>query len=554
MLIDAGELEDQAVLTAPVVIVGAGPAGIVLALELDQAGIEVLLIESGSLRFSEALQELGDTRPTTPERHPPMSECTRRQVGGASVIWGGRCLPYDPVDFDQRDYMPHSTWPVAYESLVPYFPRVGEYLSCGGPIYDLHQIPGIAQTSIVPGLPDGDILTSTLERWSLPTNFGREYLKALRKSTRIRLVHGLSCTEIESTDTGDRVKSIHGRTLAGHDVHLRGERYVITGGGLNSTRLLLSSDRRHEGGIGNHSGLLGRFYTGHLGGRIARVHFSTPPRDTVYSFDRDQDRVYLRRRLSFSREFLHREQLPNIVSWLVNSRISDPSHGNGIMSFAYLSLSSRLGKHLAPEAIRRAAIKGSQPGATRAHIGNMVRDWWKTLKFIPTFGYKRYIARRKVPGFHLPSRSNIYDLYYWGEQMPNPDSRVSLLDERDDVGMRRLAIDVQYQAGDFEGIVRAHRFWDEYLQRHDCGRLEYFSDDPEADVRSQPGDGFHQIGTTRMAERAEDGVVDPNCRVHGFEDLYVMSSSVFVTAGQANSMVMILSFALRLAEQLKQDR
>jgi choline dehydrogenase-like flavoprotein len=70
-------------------------------------------------------------------------------------------------------------------------------------------------------------------------------------------------------------------------------------------------------------------------------------------------------------------------------------------------------------------------------------------------------------------------------------------------------------------------------------------------VWRRAGGGFHQLGTTRMAARAQDGVVDENLAVHGVENLFVASSSVFVTAGQANPTFMIIVLALRLAGHLK---
>jgi choline dehydrogenase-like flavoprotein len=127
MLIDAETLENGAVINANIAVVGAGPAGIVLALELAKSGYEVALIESGRLEFSEAIQKLGEAGYMDPKRHAPMSHCTHRQLGGASTIWGGRCVPYNPVDFDKRDYIPYSDWPITYEEISAYFQRACDY-------------------------------------------------------------------------------------------------------------------------------------------------------------------------------------------------------------------------------------------------------------------------------------------------------------------------------------------------------------------------------------------------------------------------------------------
>ena len=114
MLISASAIQADCDLSADIAIVGAGPAGIVLAVELEKSGLDILLIESGDFQISEAAQSLGEASHFDPQFHAPMTECTRRQVGGTSTIWGGRCVPYDPIDFDRRDYIPHSTWPIRY--------------------------------------------------------------------------------------------------------------------------------------------------------------------------------------------------------------------------------------------------------------------------------------------------------------------------------------------------------------------------------------------------------------------------------------------------------
>jgi choline dehydrogenase-like flavoprotein len=60
----------------------------------------------------------------------------------------------------------------------------------------------------------------------------------------------------------------------------------------------------------------------------------------------------------------------------------------------------------------------------------------------------------------------------------------------------------------------------------------------------------HQMGTTRMGEDPEESVVDPNCRTHDLENLFVASSSVFVTGGALQPTLTIAALALRLADHL----
>lgn len=552
MFIDAQTLEDETTFSSDIAVVGAGPAGIVLALELAKAGYEVALIESGSLQFSAKTQNLGEASHFDPQFHAPMSECTRRQVGGTSTIWGGRCLPYDPVDFDRRSYIPNSDWPIGYEEIAGYFQRACDYFLCGKSEFQIENIPNIQQKSIVPGLPDAEVLTSTLERWSLPTNFGKEYFNALKQSQNIKLLYNLTCTEIDTNEQGTQVELLNAKTLGGKTIRVKSQKYVLAGGALNTTRLLLASDRRHPGGIGNHSGLLGKFYMGHLSGDIAVIHFTTPPQDTVFGFDRDPEKIYLRRRFSFTREFLHEQQLPNIVAWLGAPKFGDPAHQNGVLSSAYLALNMPvLRNYLTSTAMRKAAIGEEDRGIDRAHVMNVLKDFKQAITFVPRFGYGRYIAKRKIPALFVYSAANEYPLHYHSEQVPNPNSTVNLSDDRDELGMRRLNINLQFAQQDIDSVVKAHSYWDRYLRKHECGYLKYVTDDLEASVWTQAGDGFHQVGTTRMSEHPNTGVVGTNCNIHGVDNLFVASSSIFVTSGQANSTFTIVSFALRLADHLK---
>jgi choline dehydrogenase-like flavoprotein len=190
----------------------------------------------------------------------------------------------------------------------------------------------------------------------------------------------------------------------------------------------------------------------------------------------------------------------------------------------------------------------------RPHLVNIVRDCVPVTRFAARLGARRALARGKpTPGFFTAySRENLYPFQYHGEQVPNRKSRVSVTDDRDSTGMPKLSIDLRFSQQDVDGILQCHRIWDEYLRKNDCGHLEYISDDPESLVWKQlSGVGSHQLGTTRMADRPEDGVVDRNLAVHGVSNLYVASSSVFLTSGQANPTFMIIAFALRLADRLK---
>ncbi len=65
-----------------------------------------------------------------------------------------------------------------------------------------------------------------------------------------------------------------------------------------------------------------------------------------------------------------------------------------------------------------------------------------------------------------------------------------------------------------------------------------------------PSSLAHHLGTTRMSQRAEDGVVTPDCRVHSTPNLFVAGSSVFPTSGYINPTLTIVALAERLADHI----
>ena len=122
------------------VVVGAGPAGVACAIELARKGFSVVLVESGHHSPDREIQELGDADEVDTQVHAAMDLCTRRQIGGASVIWGGRCVPYDRVDFENRSYVPHCEWPVEYDEISPYYQKASDYFFTGRAQFSTHEI------------------------------------------------------------------------------------------------------------------------------------------------------------------------------------------------------------------------------------------------------------------------------------------------------------------------------------------------------------------------------------------------------------------------------
>lgn len=539
-----------------VVVVGAGPIGIATALELAGSGIRVALIESGLERADRAAQELAAFDSRQDDYFHSHSDLTvRRQVGGTSALWGGRCVKFDPIDFEDRSITARAPWPIGYEDVEPYLQRACDWAACGQAAFNARDIPEIAHRDMVVGLPDAEVRTTDLERWALPTRFGREYRSALQDAPCLTLWSGLTCTEIATTAVGDSVDHLVVMSLHGRRGSVVATDYVIATGGLEATRLLLASDRRHPGGLGNAGGHLGRWYMAHVESRVARVHFTTD--QIIHAYERDHEGVYVRRRFTFDTALLRESRMPNAAVWLVNPPISDPSHGSGILSGVYLTLISPIGRFLLADAIREAHTKTDGSPRIVGHLRNVVRDLIPSIRFAIAFCYARFLRRgRKAPGFFVKSADNRYLLQYHGEHLPHWESRVELTDERDALGMRKIRTHMHFSDADYQSVRKAIVAIDEHLRRHGVGYVEWLTDDVESSVRAYLATraGFHQAGTTRMSETPDGGVVDPDLQVHGVRGLYVASTSVLPTSSQANPTLLGIALGVRLAEHLADAR
>jgi len=544
---------------AQLVVIGSGPAGIVTALEAAGHGIDVVLLESGAQRFTPSVQDLSAAASWDPSRHAPIPLAVRRQIGGTSSIWGGRCVPYDPIDFETRSFVDAPPWPVTYEEMASFFQRACDWLVCGRAMFDAADLPD-APTSIVPGLEDGAVTASTLERWSLPTNFGTTYHRQLMNTPGLRLLTGVTATRIVVPRESGTAELVEARTNAGGEVSVHAKAVVVACGGLEGTRLLMSSPGPRGGQLGAESGHLGKWYMAHAEGVVANLHFTTPPASTVFGYERDRDGVYVRRRFTFTKEFQLEHELPNIAGWIANPELSDARHGDGQLSFVYMALHSPLGPLFAPDAQRLSLTGVHLPGTPYggaevspglSHAKNIVRHPLSTARFMVDFGTKRFLVPgRKAPGFFVRNKRNVYPMQYHGEHLPNRSSQVRLTRQTDRLGRPMLDIDLRFSEADVDGVIRAHRYWDEYLRSLGVGYLDYLYEDLHEAVDQRLGGGFHQVGTTRMSTDPADGVVDRNLAIHGVNNVFIASSSTFVTSGQANSTFMIVAFALRLVDHL----
>jgi choline dehydrogenase-like flavoprotein len=338
--------------------------------------------------------------------------------------------------------------------------------------------------------------------------------------------------------------------LQGKDrTHVHAQGFALCAGGLEVPRLLLAANSQQARGIGNDHDVVGRYYMGHLCGIVAQAEFDSR-RQIDPSYTKNSEGIYVRRRFSIDAECQQREALPNSAALLHHPMIGNPAHGNGVLSLMFLAIFyfRTIRAQIPPCFLGLERGRYPRNRLVMLHVANVLKDLPNVLLHFPVFAANRYFAKRRIPSFVPPNNTGRYPLYYLVEQEPNPNSRVTLSSRTDELGIPRLKSEFQTSDGDLDRVMRVHDFLGDYFTRTGTGRIEYLSDDPRQDVLDQIDMGdAHFIGTSRMGEDRASSVVDSQCRVHGYDNLYIVSSSVFPTSGQANPTLTIVALALRVA-------
>jgi choline dehydrogenase-like flavoprotein len=532
-------------------VIGSGPAGMITALEYARRHPtdRVLLLEYGAPGGT-GRNALDDSiRNMNPVNHHDPYECTNKGIGGTSTTWGGRCVMYDAADFEDRAVVRGGcTWDRTFFAEAEEFRgRAAEYFECGQAPFRLPE----SAAPIAEGFRRGDVDDLTLERWSMPTRFAGRYGRELEETANLEVRTESEARDFGRPDAHGAVRTLRVRnTRTGELSEVRARAFVIAAGTQESTRLLLRNPGLFErsGGVPDS---LGRYYQGHVSGKIATVQFSGDPRKTDYACGQDPDGSYFRRRFRLADDVIVRENLLNAAIWLDTPLYHDPSHGNGAMSFIYLGMITPvLGKRLAPPAIFHSVTKGKVSGVGR-HLLNVLKDLPGSVTVPLATFYRRYCVKRKLPGVYLFSPQNRYALHFHAEQLPDRDNRMALGPDGE-----TLEIHYRYTDADVESVIRTHEKLDAWLRSCGCGYLEFWwpREELPAAIREMSKDGIHQSGTTRIGNSPESGTVDRNLRVWGTANVYVCSSSVLPTSGQANPTFFTGMLAVRLARHLGETR
>jgi hypothetical protein len=546
MIVDVNCIEDNSTINSEVCIIGGGAAGIALANGLLKSQRDILLIEAGGLKFNKKRQESYRGSVIDSSKHGALDKYRRKVFGGTTTVWGGRCAPFDEIDFEYREGIADTGWPITLRDLLPYYKKSHCVLDLGEFDYDSSSISG-KPISLIDGFSTG-IFENKIWRFSLPTDLRKKYFHVFKCSRNLRVLLNSECTCLNTSKNGSTVNNVEIITDRLKKFCVRANYYVLACGGLENTRLLLISHDKQPGAFKNVERNIGRFYLSHLSGLYGSVKVLPRSRLTAWNFTKTTDGVYSKRRIKLRDEIIRKEGLLNTSFLLDNYPPQFPEHRNAVLSSLYIAKMFFSGR-IPPEFSKALSSDGYQYLAK--HLLNIVRDPLSIAVFYPHFVAKRYLYKRKMPGIATRNNDNLFYLHFDSEQSPCFNSTVTLnYSDTDELGRPKLLVDWKYNKSDVVSIRRSFQLLEKDIIRANIGEMTLNTDDLEVYLEENLSVGSHHIGTTRMSNTENNGVVDLNCKVFGSSNLFLAGPSVFPTSGYANPVLTAVALANMLADHL----
>lgn len=511
--IDASPLDTS----CDVCIIGAGAAGIYLATRLASAGLSIVLVEAGGEVCIDAV-EIGFDAIFGNQVYPGAGTGRAFGLGGSTSRWGGLLMPHGSQDRQNGTDGFAPTWSHIVKTVAERTANVLKVFGREGS-GDFHDFAKRQLGTRWQALSD-----SGLEAASglfLPFR-SRNMVSLLRAhagpDSRIRaFTHAVARGwESRSDDgTGSRIQQAEAVSSNGNRLRVFAGSFVIAAGAIESARMLLEIAASH--GVVRPTAAIGRYLGDHLSLAIAEA-------------------------CPGSREDAIRFFAPRFSGgWMRDFRfIESPRPAGSPRAFAHFIFDNRNpGFHVAKE-ILRAAQSRRWPDVTTKELFFGVGGAVALL-------HSRYLRS----SLHVPKGTSTR-LQLDMEQRPHRENRIVLGTQKDRYGRPRAHVHWCIREEDLRDLSstadRIVKKWPG--EKHGLPNLAAL--DLQGDG-AKPHDAYHPVGTCRMGQDSE-AVTDPDLKVHGVSNLWVVSTGVLPSAGTANPTFTMLCLADALHERLKSEQ
>jgi choline dehydrogenase-like flavoprotein len=509
MHIDARTLDNNSIIEGDICILGAGAAGISIALDWQDSPYKVILLEGGGFEYDEQVQELYAGK-TTGQKYFPLKASRLHYFGGTTGHWAGMCSPFDPIDFKQRNWVPESGWPISKKDLDPFYVKANKWLNLGPYNYEYDywnsQLPNLKPFPF-----DKKIIYNKMWQYS-QARYGDLYKKTIVEAKNIHLYTYANVVDIQANEAVNRVTEVLVKNHVGKSHRVKAKHFIMACGCIQNARLLLASNSQAKAGLGNDQDLVGRYFQEHLEVASAELWLAKPFPTDLYSWDYGETKASAE--LAFTEEVQSQEKILN-----------------GTISLLPLAV----GMHQKPR------METWQDADPRESLKKVFANWDEAAEKAKS--EKGAIER----AYQLNTRI---------EQAPNPNSRVSLSKVKDALGVPRANLHWELTVLDKYSIRKLYHLLGQQVGITGLGRIklyEFLQDKNDNTFPDSTNGGWHHMGTTRMAEDPKKGVVNANCKLHGIANLFIAGSACFSTSGASNPTLNLTALSLRLSAHIKQQ-
>lgn len=520
MLSDLDKIDDDIACQGDVCVVGGGAVGLVVAVQLSRMGKRVILLEGGGVGLEERSQAL---HRVITAGHPSMLEDFGRYrvLGGTTTFWGGQVVPLDQTAFEDRDWVTDAKWGLTNEDLDPYHLKAYEIIGLKNVELDDQKI--WRKLGVEPDL--GPDLGMLLSRWVPKRNFARVFKKEIDGPGNLDVFVHANVTGFSLDEDGRRISGVKARSFSGKQITVNAKSVVLACGTIEIARLLLQPSGDGAPYPWQDNPWIGQGFIDHIDSLAGTVKILDKGvfHKMFDSIVINTFRYFPRIRLNVDAQRKHKTL--DIAAHFKFDSITF-QHLINIKMFLWSIIDGRM-----PDNIWRLPI----------HVMAVMK-----IAFPIAF---RYLMDHRL---YKPAGGTVY-LQLTSEQIPNPASCVRLVDEKDELGMRRVEVDWRFDGREIRTFAMFSRLIRDTLRDRGIAEITL---DPDLENESQAYfekvfDGNHHMSTARIGNSAAEGVVDSNLRVHGTENLYVTGAAVFPASGFANSTLTAVALGLRLCDHLE---
>ncbi|HTZ58852.1 MAG TPA: GMC family oxidoreductase [Acidobacteriaceae bacterium] len=562
------------------IVIGTGAGGGTLALHLAQAGKNILILERGPFLPQEKLNwdtsaVFLDNRYHTKETWQdkdgqPLHPQQAYFVGGQTKVYGAALFRMRAEDFGviQHKGGISPAWPITYADMEPYYTQAEDLFHVHGDLGTAPPVPGGFRSSFDPTEPfhsrkypytaftsearmqciEEDVRKLGIHTFPIPLGLKRNAgdplaskcircdtcdgypclvhaksdadincIRQIMRLPNVTLMTNSRVTRLLTNSTGTAVTAvevIHSRpdlaSSNGSPATYRASIFAICAGAINSAVILLASaNDKHPNGLANRSDQVGRNFMYHQADALLAI-----------GPERNED--------SYTK------------TWGTNDfyfRDSDPSYP------------FPLGQVQPVGSFHFEMMKGDAPPLTPGFVLETMKHhavpWWLTTEDLPD-PENRVTLHNATPSSveHLqPGLGGAHpsgDTGHTNESEPVTDSapgRIQLSYTPNNVeSFNRLKdrwVDVLKRAGHATTSVPLHAYFKKRIPLEGVG---------------------HQNGTCRMGTDPASSVLDPFCKAHDLDNLYVVDASCFVSASAVNPSLTIIANAIRVSDHLMAER